>query len=155
MVWLNNIMRIYLVDNKSLQSINLLSLAKYQTAQKQFTRFYTDKGIFNMNGNSIHKVNILDGNISSTKLNLDGNILHVIMDDSKEIIDKTNIYHLPYGYIPHNITEATYRLSEHAQQKLIILFDKHSNIIDYYFEINLSIDCYEVTHTFSTFLSII
>ena len=155
MVWLINNMRIYLVNNKSPQTIDLLSLAKYQTAQKQFTRFYTDKGIFNMNGSSIYKVNILDGNISSTKLNLDGNILDVIMDDSQEIVDKIQCYQLPYGYITRHITESTYRLAEHAQQKLIVLFGEDSTIIDYYFEINQPIDCYEVTHTFATFLSII
>lgn len=155
MVLLINNMRIYLVNNKSLQTIDLLSLAKYQTAKKQFTRFYTDKGIFNMNGNSIYKVNILDENISSTKLNFDGNILDVIIDDSQEIVDEHQCYQLPYGYITRHITESTYRLAEHAQQKLIVLFDEDSTIIDYYFEINQSIDCFEVTNTFATFLSII
>lgn len=148
-------MRVYLENKKPLDTINLLSLAKYQTAKKHFTRFYTNNGIFNKIHNSIYKVNIIDRIISSTKINCNENILDVIMDESQEIIDENMSYQLPYGYITQNITEATYRLAEHSQQKLVVLFNEELNIMDFYFEINQPIDCYEVIYTISTFLSIL
>ena len=142
---------LYIIGLKP-SSVIVSNIERYEMHVKNKTRFYSEKGVFEIKKDKLHKLKCKDGDTIIQDFSADSyNNLKII--DTTSILKPEKVYYqLPYSYIVKRIKKHTYRLLEHAEVKLII--ETENDIpFNVYFKTKLPFSCEEVQSTISTFLS--
>lgn len=119
-------MKIYLPTIK-LNTIHPALIEKYLFKKTTEVYIYSEEGIIQIQGEKLFKLNLIDEEIQTLKLDK----FDIITDNSKFVIDYECLQVFPY-HIEENIHKYIYKLRKDAIIDLIIE-KKNDTIIDYYF----------------------
>ena len=144
--------RIYKHNGTAPCNINTSYIEKFKTHISNRVRYFTDKGIYELNGNILRKIIINNGQVHLLQAYHNNSEINVIVDESTETLSEEVYYQIPFGYIRDNIEVITYRIVEHAQPKLVVIKGENGTVLDYYVESTMNVDCPEVLETISTLL---
>lgn len=133
-------------------SIIISNIERYETHVKNKTIFYSDKGVFEIIKDKLHKLNCKDGNTIIQNLTVDNYNNLKIIDTTSILTPEKVYYQLPYSYIVKRIKKHTYRLLDHAEVNMVIETENDTPF-NVYFKTKLPFSCEEVQSTISTFLS--
>lgn len=142
--------RIY-VEDLIPANIDHTLLIKYETHRRHITTFYTDTGIFRLYNNTIHQIDIEQGEIKKNPLISDNKNITTFIDTSQFKKGRKH-YQVPNGYTIQRIEEVSYRLEKHANTRLVIELE-NGRPVDIYFDTAVPHHSPEVRDTILTFLS--
>lgn len=144
--------RIYNHKSSAPPNINTTFIEKYKTHIGNRTRYFTDKGIYELNGNTLRKVIIVDGEVSLIQTKHNDSAFKMIVDTSTENLSEEVYYQIPFGYVRDSVEITSYRLVEHAQPRLVVIRGENGTIADYYVDTTMIPECPDVLETVSTLL---
>ena len=124
-------MKIYF-PNINISSISLETLDKYKSREEHQYNLYSDSGVYRItNGDSIHQISFIDGNIETSENYLPSQ--DMILDTT--IVKKINKSpsHLPNDYYKEYRNVVFYALREKSPLFLVVEKNATDNIEDIYF----------------------
>lgn len=144
--------RIYSQLGKNPTAVDTSRIEGYKTHVSRQVRYFTDRGIFELDGNHIREILVKEGEIKLADVKIGEHTVKLMFDLSNEFLSDEKHYQLPIGYIRQCLEITSYRIAEHAQPRLVVLKDENGTVVNYYIDTTMSPDCPEVLQTVATFL---
>ena len=145
-----DVYRIY-VEDLIPRNIDTTLLITRETHRRQYSNFFSDKGLFRIMNGILHRVDIDDGVLTRHQLTNDKTDI-VLFTDTSKMTPNHKRSQLPIGHTIQKIEEVSYRLLQHAETRLVVELEGKCPV-DVYFETTIPIFTPEVTETILTFLS--
>jgi len=144
--------RIYNNNGPALNAVDTVRIEEFKTHSTNRTRYFTDRGVFEMDGKNIRRVLTTDGEVILTERSIGDDVVQLLVDTSSESLSEYACYQIPFGYVRQSVEVTSYRVAEHAQPRLVIVRDENGSVVDYYIDTTMSADSPDVTEAVSTLL---
>jgi len=144
--------RVYNNNGPALSAVDTARIEAFKTHTATRTRYFTDKGIFELDGKDIRRVDIVDGEVILSERFIGDQQVQLLVDTSSESLSQDKHFQIPFGYVRQSVDISSYRVAEHAQPRLVVIRDDNGNVSDYYIDTTMSADSPEVTDAVSTLL---
>jgi len=124
-------------------------LKKYYNNSKKIIFIYSNEGVFQINDNTIMKMNIVKDKINKMSNG-------IIVDESEIVYEKHT--HIPFEHVFQNTIQHIYKISPSSKLKLVIEENPETFVpIDFYFETNIEDKIYNpiIKDDLNVFLSLL
>ena len=137
-------MKLYI---KNLQNFNKTKLNQFYKNEKLYKMIYSLKGIFEINNDTIYKINICDEEVEKIKINE----YECFLDKSAFKIGNIQTQ-IPYDHVVINIKKEIYKQHENSLVEFIVE-NVNNNVKDFYFNIKDNLHTHDITNEIYSFLS--